>query len=88
MAAALLEGLVAIIIDNTPFALIVPVVFGQFLQAPEDYYESFDFIRTFRWLALLAATAAPNSPLGQKVEITLSVMNGQPLQDTTFGTMQ
>ena len=37
LAPVLLEDLVAIIIDNTPFALIVPVVFGQFLQAPEDF---------------------------------------------------
>lgn len=34
----LLEGHVAILVDNTPFALIAPVVFMQFLQTPEDYY--------------------------------------------------
>lgn len=60
VAASLLEGKVAIIIDNTPFALIVPAIFSEFLQAPEDYYESFDFIRSFRWLGLLVATFLPS----------------------------
>ncbi len=60
VAAALLEGRVAIVIDTTPFALVVPAVFSEFLQAPEDYYESFDFIRTFRWLGLIVATFMPS----------------------------
>ncbi len=38
-AAAILEGRVVILTDNTPFALIVPTSFFQFIQASEDYYE-------------------------------------------------
>ncbi|MBS3947734.1 MAG: spore germination protein, partial [Dethiobacter sp.] len=38
-AAAILEGRVVIMTDNTPLALIVPTFFFQFLQAAEDYYE-------------------------------------------------
>jgi spore germination protein KA len=53
VAAALLEGRVVIIVDGTPFTLIVPAVFSEFLQSTEDYYESSEFIRPFRWLALL-----------------------------------
>jgi spore germination protein KA len=60
VVAALLEGRVAIIVDNTPFALLAPVVFSEFLQAPEDYYESFDFIRPLRWLGLVAASYLPS----------------------------
>lgn len=60
VAAALLEGRVAIVIDTTPFALVVPVVFSEFLQAPEDYYERFDYIRFFRWLGLIVATLMPS----------------------------
>ncbi|TEB17364.1 Spore germination protein B1 [Pelotomaculum sp. FP] len=60
VAAALMEGRVAILVDTTPFALLVPAVFSEFLQAPEDYYESFDFIRPFRWLGLIAATFLPS----------------------------
>lgn len=38
-AAAVLEGRILIMTDNTPFALIVPTTFFQFLAASEDYYE-------------------------------------------------
>jgi spore germination protein KA len=38
-AAAILEGRVVILTDNTPFSLIVPTSFFQFIQASEDYYE-------------------------------------------------
>ncbi|MCK1993430.1 spore germination protein [Peribacillus muralis] len=36
----LLEGRIAIIIHGTPFVLIVPAVFSQFFQSPEDYYQN------------------------------------------------
>jgi hypothetical protein len=38
VVAAVLEGKVAIITDNTPFALIVPISFWEFYYAAEDYY--------------------------------------------------
>jgi spore germination protein KA len=38
-AAAILEGRIVIMVDNTPHALIVPTSFFQFIQASEDYYE-------------------------------------------------
>lgn len=38
VAAALYEGRVAILVDNSPFALIVPAVFATFFQSPDDYY--------------------------------------------------
>ncbi|ASS73756.1 hypothetical protein CIG75_01385 [Tumebacillus algifaecis] len=50
VAASLLEGRVAIIIDGTPFALIVPTTFWQFLQASEDYYERYQIATLVRWL--------------------------------------
>jgi spore germination protein len=40
---ALMEGRVALLLDGSPFALIVPVTFHMLLQSPEDYYE--------RWMA-------------------------------------
>lgn len=52
--AALLEGRVAILLDGTPFALIVPVTFNMLLQSPEDYYErwlSSSLIRLLRYFA-------------------------------------
>ncbi|MEK5422754.1 spore germination protein [Viridibacillus sp. FSL R5-0477] len=39
IAAALLEGKVAIIVDGSPFVLIVPALFPTFLHAAEDYYQ-------------------------------------------------
>ena len=38
VAAALLEGRIAILVDGTPFVLLVPALFVQFFQSPEDYY--------------------------------------------------
>lgn len=38
VAAALYEGRVAIVIDNTPFVLMMPATWNILLQAAEDYY--------------------------------------------------
>lgn len=40
VAAALYEGRVGIIVDGSPFALIVPAVLVDFFQSPDDYYSS------------------------------------------------
>lgn len=45
-AAALLEGRVCILVDNTPFALIVPVALNTLMHSSEDYYH--------RWLPATA----------------------------------
>lgn len=37
----LLEGKVALLVDGTPFALMVPALFVDFFQTPEDYYQSY-----------------------------------------------
>ncbi|MBP1936751.1 spore germination protein KA [Paenibacillus sediminis] len=50
VAAQLLEGRFAILIDGTPFALIAPVSLAQLLQASEDYYERFFIATLIRWL--------------------------------------
>lgn len=53
--ANLLEGRIVILVDGTPFCLILPSVFNQFYQAPEDYYERFliaTMIRIIRVVAL------------------------------------
>ncbi|MFT9849060.1 spore germination protein [Aneurinibacillus sp. REN35] len=62
VASALSEGRVAIIIDGTPFVLIVPSVFYDFMQASEDYYQRFYFstaIRILRTLTFLIALLGP-----------------------------
>lgn len=50
VAANLLEGRVAILIDETPFVLVLPITFFSLLQAPEDYYQRFLVSNCIRWL--------------------------------------
>lgn len=60
--AALLEGRVAILLDGTPFALIMPVTFGMLLQSPEDYYDRWmvgSMLRLLRFFALAVSLFAP-----------------------------
>jgi spore germination protein KA len=60
--ANLLEGRVAILVDGSPFAIIVPTVFSQFYQTVEDYEERFllmSFIRLFRLIALTFSLIFP-----------------------------
>jgi hypothetical protein len=53
-SAAILEGRIVVLVDNTPFCLVVPTVFWQYIQATGDYYER-HYIATFiRWIRLLA----------------------------------
>ncbi|SEN23619.1 spore germination protein [Lihuaxuella thermophila] len=63
VAAALLEGRVAILTQGTPFVLVVPALFNQFYQSPEDYYHRADIstlIRLLRLLALFIAFLGPS----------------------------
>lgn len=60
--AALLEGRVAILLDGTPFVLVVPVTFSMLLQSPEDYYERWipgTFLRVLRFMSAMLALLAP-----------------------------
>jgi len=61
--AALLEGRVAILLDGTPFALIVPVTLSMLLQSPEDYYERWlpvSFIRILRFVSVAVSMLLPS----------------------------
>lgn len=63
VVANLLEGRVVILVDGTPFALIMPVSFWQFIQAADDYYERFQiaiFLRLLRSFSLLIALLLPS----------------------------
>lgn len=57
-AAALLEGRFAIFVDGTPFVLIGPVTFWQFMQASEDYYERYIIGNLIRWLRIFFSAVA------------------------------
>jgi len=63
VAAALLEGRVAIFVDNTPFVLTAPVYFWEFLQASDDYYNRFwagTFYRSVRYVAFIISLVLPS----------------------------
>ncbi|WP_249366986.1 spore germination protein [Neobacillus rhizophilus] len=63
IAADLFEGRVAILVDGTPFVMTVPIVFAQFLQSPEDYYNRADIttlLRFLRYVGFFIALLAPS----------------------------
>jgi spore germination protein KA len=63
LSAGLLEGRVAILIDGTPFSLLVPALFNHYFQASEDYYQRADFatlLRFLRFLCFFISLLAPS----------------------------
>ncbi len=54
VAASLYEGRVAIIVDNSPFALLLPATVGTLLQSSEDYYKRWPEVQIIRMLRLIA----------------------------------
>lgn len=54
VSAAILEGRVAILVDTTPFVLIVPTIFFQFLQSADNYYERFPVGSLTRFVRIIA----------------------------------
>lgn len=63
VAAEILEGKVAIFVDNTPFVLILPAYFWQFLQASDDYYSRYmsgTFFRFIRYIAFVISLTLPS----------------------------
>lgn len=58
----ILEGRVGILIDGLPTAYIVPAVFNQYLQAPEDYSQNYvvsSALRLIRYVAMLMTIMLP-----------------------------
>ncbi|MCL6577124.1 spore germination protein [Kyrpidia sp.] len=60
LAAEALQGRVGIVVDGSPNALLIPALFVNFLQSPEDYFERYSMalaVRLLRhmyfWIALL-----------------------------------
>ncbi|OEH86774.1 hypothetical protein BHU72_00430 [Desulfuribacillus stibiiarsenatis] len=60
--AEIMEGRIAILVDGSPNVILVPVVYGQFMQASEDYYENFWYgsaLRILRALTFFIALFLP-----------------------------
>lgn len=62
IAAKILEGRIAILIDGTPFVLTVPLLFLEGFQSSEDYYSRpfyASFIRLLRFISFSLSILAP-----------------------------
>lgn len=60
--ASVLEGKVSILLDGTPFALILPMTLTALMQSPEDYYQrwtSATLLRLLRYIAVLLTIFYP-----------------------------
>ncbi len=63
VASELLEGRIAIVVDGTPFVLVVPALFVQFFQSPEDYNQRTiigSLVRFLRFIAFGISLLAPS----------------------------
>lgn len=70
IAAKMLEGRVAIIIDGSPIVLTLPFLFFEEVQASNDYYNSYiyaSFIRIVRLLAIMIAVVVPGTYIALRV---------------------
>lgn len=61
-AAEILEGRIVIVVDTSPFVIILPSVLACFYQASEDYYENWEIaslVRVIRYLSSVIALTLP-----------------------------
>lgn len=73
VASALLEGRVAILVDNSPMAIIAPATFNSYFQASDDYYEKWgiaSFTRILRYIGAFLTMVLPG--------LYIAVINYQP----------
>ncbi|OEF95632.1 spore germination protein [Desulfuribacillus alkaliarsenatis] len=62
VAAKILEGRIALLVDGTPVALTIPHLFIEYFQSPDDYYKNFyysSFNRLMRIAAYFISFALP-----------------------------
>ncbi|MCO4852866.1 spore germination protein [Bacillus vallismortis] len=62
VVASLLEGRVAILVDGTPFALVVPATVDEFIHSPDDYSQRWipmSLIRILRYSCILITIYLP-----------------------------
>ncbi|MBU3143168.1 spore germination protein [Clostridium sp. CF012] len=62
VAAALYEGRIAMVVDNSPFVIIVPATLPNLFQSPDDYYQRWmhgSIIRFIRMISIIISLTAP-----------------------------
>ncbi len=72
ISAKMLEGRVAIIVDNSPIVLTVPFVFLEDLQNSNDYYTNYTYSTLLRFIRVAAILM---SVLGQGIYIALQLFH-------------
>lgn len=61
-AMAILEGRVVVLVDNSPFGLILPTAYNSFMQTTDDYYSRWQitsFSRALRYVASVLSMVLP-----------------------------
>ncbi|MEL7568449.1 MAG: spore germination protein [Dehalobacterium sp.] len=84
VAAKLLEGRVAILVDGTPFVLTVPYLFIESFQVSEDYYSRPYYSTLIRWIRFLAYFLTVATP---GVYVALSTHNQEVIPTPLLLTM-
>ncbi len=67
VAGQLMEGKICIIVDGTPFTLLIPVVFTDFFISSEDYYHHYTistFLRIIRYISFMIVLIVPSAYVG------------------------
>lgn len=62
VCSSLLNGKIVIMVENSPYALIIPGLFVDFFKNPEDYYQSpknVSFTRILRFLSFFITVMTP-----------------------------
>ncbi len=62
VATALLEGKIALLVDTSPFALILPAFFGDFINPPTDNYnipKNINFLKILRFACFFITMMIP-----------------------------
>lgn len=62
VSSALLHGNIAIITEGSPWVILAPVSFSDFLKSPEDSHSPWiyaSFIRLLRWISIVIAIITP-----------------------------
>lgn len=62
ISAGMMDGKIAIMVDGTPFVILVPTTIGDYMQAGDDYYENWavsSLLRITRYFAAFFTMVTP-----------------------------
>lgn len=79
VAAKMLEGRVAIIVDGSPIVLTVPFIYAEDLQSGDDYYGNHSRASFVRWLRLMSIFVSILTP-GLYIAVVLHHYKAIPLK--------